>query len=391
MSNMLNPRRSASKTLTVFIALSMAGVATASFAGGYDQLNLVTDDQTNLVNSGYTPALHVDPSLVNPWGLAAAPTSPMWVSNNGTGSSTLYDGAGTKIPLTVTVPGAPTGQVFGGGNFQLAGQPGNSLFIFASEDGTISQWNVPVTTQAQVAVDNSALNSVYKGLATAKVGDANQLYATDFHNNRIDVFNSTYGSLQNGPGAFIDPNLPKGYAPFGIQNIGGDLFVTYAKQNAEKHDDVAGIGHGFVDVYHPDGSLVQRFASRGTLNSPWGVALAPSTFGEFAGDLLIGNFGDGLINVFNPKTGQFIDHLVDRDGEAIVIDGLWGLAFGNNGANSSPNKLYFSAGINDEAHGLFGVLTPAPVPLPASLSLLLVGILPMFRLLRSRSSRLAAS
>ena len=379
-------RARCSSLSAILLVLCSANVVAAS--GGYEQTNLVTDDQANLVSSGYQPAHTVDPNLINPWGISLGPTTPIWISNAETGTSTLYDGAGNKIPLTVTVPGAPTGQVFGGGNFQLAGQPGPSFFVFASEDGTISQWNLPITTQAQVAVDNSAGGSIYKGLAQAQVGNANQLYATDFHNNRIDVFDSHFGTVLNLPGAFTDPNLPEGYAPFGIQNIGGDLYVTYAKQDANAKDDLHGIGHGFVDIYQTDGTLLSRFASRGVLNSPWGVALAPATFGEFAGDLLIGNFGDGLINVFDPNTHTFIDHLIDSDGEALVIDGLWGLAFGNGSNGAATNSLYFTAGISDEAHGLFGVI--APVPLPASLPLL-SGAIALLAGIRRRHARLISA
>ena len=368
----INARRT--PVAALFLTLC-ASSASALAAGGYTQTNLVTDDQEFLTSLGYSPATTIDPDLVNPWGIAFIPApvhSPFWTSNNGTNTATLYDGLGNKIPLDVTVTGGPTGQVNGGFNFHLAGQPAPSAFIFAGENGTISEWNTtgpPFPTTSQVAVNNSSKNAVYKGLAEATVGGQHMLYATDFHNNRIDVFNNSYGSVINPPGAFTDPNLPKGYAPFGIQNIEGNLFVTYAKQLPGAHDDKAGPGNGVVDEFAADGHLIARVASRGgVLNSPWGVALAPSNFGEFAGDLLIGNFGDGLINVFDPHTFAFIAHLSDTNGDAIQIDGLWGLIFGDGAANGLPNGLYFTAGIGDEAHGLFGVLTPVPVP--ASLPLL---------------------
>ena len=370
LSRRISTHRKPSAALFLTLCVSSAGAA----AGGYVQSNLVTDDQAFLTSQGYTPAAHVDPLLQNPWGIAffpGNPGNPLWTANNGTNSATLYDGQGNKIPLNVTVSGAPTGQVNGGFNFHLAGQVNNSLFIFASENGTISEWNTDgavFSNTSQVAVDHSSTGAIYKGLAEATVGGAHRLYATNFHSGQVEVFDSNYGSVINPPGAFTDPNLPVGYVPFGIQNIQGDLFVTYAK--AAGADDVPGIGHGFVDVYHADGTLVSRVASRGVLNSPWGVALAPASFGEFAGDLLIGNFGDGLINVFDSTTHAFIDHLVDINGEAIQIDGLWGLIFGAGALNAAPNDLYFTAGIGDEAHGLFGVLNPAPVPLPASLPLL---------------------
>lgn len=371
-------QRAAKRHLGSAALCLMLGSNTAFAVGGYDQQNLVTDDQAFLTSHGYIAATTVDPLLRNPWGIAflpGNPGNPFWTANNGTNTSTLYDGVGTKFPLEVSVAGAPTGQVNGGFNFHLAGQANNSLFIFAGENGTLSEWNTnglvfPTTTQ--VAVDNSASGAIYKGLAEATVGGEHRLYATNFSSGHVDVFDSSYGSVVNPPGAFTDPNLPVGFAPFGIQNIQGDLYVTYAKVNGG--DDVHGIGHGFVDVFHPDGTFASRFASRGVLNSPWGIALAPSSFGEFAGDLLIGNFGDGLINVFDPTTHAFVDHLVDRNGEAIQIEGLWGLIFGDGAANANANGLYFTAGIGDEAHGLFGVLNPAAVPVPASLPLLVSGL-----------------
>lgn len=395
----------APRALTACAVIAMALASPFATAGGYLQQNLVTDDQTNLTNSGYSPAAHVDPTLINPWGISFGTSTPAWISNNGSGTSGLYRADGAKIPLDVTIPppagsppsstSSPTGQVFGGGAFQLAGQPNPSLFIFATEGGTIAQWNQPVSTQAQTAVDNSAQHTVYKGLAAGMVGNAQQLYATDFHNNKIDVFDQNFGTVLTAPGKFTDATLPVGYAPFGIQNINGDLFVTYAKQlGPDNHDDKSGIGHGFIDVFQTDGTLLKRFASSGVLNSPWGIALAPKSFGEFGGDLLVGNFGDGLINVFDPTTGAFVDHVVDAHGEAVIIDGLWALAFGNGspgfggGPTFDANKLYFTAGINGEAHGLFGSIEA--VPLPATLPLLsgaLGGLLGVRR--RRRSARLA--
>lgn len=383
----------ASTALAACAIVSFGFSGSPALAAGYLQQNLVTDDAAFLASQGYTPAATVDPALKNPWGLTFAPTFPAWVSNAGSGTATLYFGNGGKVPhaffspasdISILPPAgsppgiisAPTGQVFNGtGAFTAPGQTAASLFIFATEGGTLAQFNNTPTQQGglfssatQTVVDNSANHAVYKGLASASVNKHEQLYATDFHNGRIDVFDQTFGTVLNGPGAFTDPNLPAGYAPFGIQNINGNLFVTYAKQlGPDNVDDKAGIGHGFIDVFHPDGTFEKRFASRGVLDSPWGIALAPASFGELGGMLLVGNFGDGLINAFDPVTGAFIDHVVDADGEAIVIDDLWALAFsdGSTGAfgpGFSANTLYFTAGIGDEEHGLFGAISAVPVP-----------------------------
>src|SRR5882724_12325340 len=258
-------------------------------------------EQHNLVSDGAVSAGLVDAALVNAWGLVASATSPFWVADNGTGLSTLYNGnTGVKISLTVTVPGAPTGIVFSGGaDFVVTSgtKSGPARFIFASEDGTISGWNPAVAaTQAVVGVDNSAGGAVYKGLAIASTAAGVRLYATNFHAGTVDVFDAAFHPV---PGGFSDGALPPGYAPFGIRNLGGTIYVTYALQDADREDDVAGVGHGFVDAFDTQGNLLRRVASRGRLNSPWGLAVAPSDFGEFSGNLLIGNFGDGHINAFD--------------------------------------------------------------------------------------------
>ena len=328
-------------------------------------------EQHNLVSDGPVPADFVDPALVNAWGLVASPTSPFWVADNGTGLSTLYNGnTGAKVALTVTVPGKPTGVVFNGGaSFVVTNgtQSGPARFIFASEDGTISGWNpaVPPSTQAHVAVDNSASGAVYKGLAIATTAAGDFLYATNFHAGTVDVFDHAFHPV---PGGFTDPDLPAGYAPFGIRTLGGLIYVTYALQDADKEDDVAGEGHGFVDAFDVHGSLVRRVASRGRLNSPWGLAIAPADFGKFGGNLLVGNFGDGKINAFDLGRALGQGELQQRgqvlaaDGRPIAIDGLWALAFGNGAAAGPANVLFFTAGPLDEAHGLFGRLVPAPPP-----------------------------
>jgi len=332
--------------------------------------------QHNLVSDGAVPADLVDPSLVNAWGLVASSTSPWWVSDNGTGRSTLYNGnTGAKLGLTVTIPGgAPTGVVFNGGaSFVVASgaASGAARFIFASEAGMITGWNpgVPAagSTQAQVAVDNSPSGAIYKGLAIATTSSGgNRLYATNFHAGTVDVFDAQFHPVA---AAFTDPDLPAGYAPFGIRALGGVIYVTYALQDDEKEDDVAGVGHGFVDAFDLDGNLLHRVASMGRLNSPWGLAMAPAdSFGKFAGDLLVGNFGDGGINAFDPNTilgdGQLQPQgqLHGAGGQPIAIDGLWAIDFGNGAAAGPKHVLFFTAGPLGEQHGLFGTLTAASPP-----------------------------
>jgi uncharacterized protein (TIGR03118 family) len=371
--------------------------------------------QTNLVSDLQGVAAHFDPNLVNPWGIAESastpttPGSPFWVSDNNAGVSTLYNTQGVPQALVVSIPtpgdptgasGAPTGTVFnidGGaaGGFKVSGLDKNgkpitasAVFLFATEDGTIVGWNPGVdptgkfdgpggvSTHAVIAVDNSGNNftepdpakqtgAVYKGLTIAT--DANGrtlLYAANFRAGTVDVFGADFKTPtpKLPAGAFTDTKLPKGYAPFDVQELGGKIYVTYALQNADKHDDVAGQGHGFVDVFNLDGTpgLAKgqvRLISRGQLDSPWGVAIAPKGFGSIGGDLLVGNFGNGLINIFDPGTGKFLGGLVDPDGEPIQIDGLWALKFGNGGNGGDANTLYFTAGLFGETHGLFGSLS----------------------------------
>jgi uncharacterized protein (TIGR03118 family) len=332
--------------------------------------------QHNLVSDGAVPADLVDPTLVNAWGLVASATSPWWVSDNGTDRSTLYNGnTGAKLGLTVTIPGgAPTGVVFNGGaSFVVASgaASGAARFIFASEAGMITGWNpgVPAagSTQAQVAVDNSPSGAIYKGLAIATTSSgADRLYATNFHAGTVDVFDAQFHPVA---AAFSDPDLPAGYAPFGIRALRGVIYVTYALQDDEKEDDVAGVGHGFVDAFDLDGNLLHRVASMGRLNSPWGLAMAPAdSFGKFGGDLLVGNFGDGGINAFDPNTilgdGQLQPQgqLHGAGGQPIAIDGLWAIDFGNGAAAGPKHVLFFTAGPLGEQHGLFGTLTAALPP-----------------------------
>jgi uncharacterized protein (TIGR03118 family) len=331
--------------------------------------------QTNLVSDVPGAAQTTDSNLVNPWGISLAPGQPFWIADNGTGKSTLYDGAGATQPLVVTIPAptagatsAPTGTVFNPGNtfaVSAGGMTGASAFLFATEDGTIAGWSPAVNqTQAVIAVNRSAAGAVYKGLAIGTNAGGTFLYAADFHNGAIDVFNTNFTKVSLA-GNFTDASIPAGFAPFNVQNIGGSLFVTYAKQNDAKHDDVAGAGNGFVDAFDTSGNLLRRFASQGTLNSPWGLAQAPASFGTLGGDILVGNFGDGTINAFDPNSGALAGQLQGTSGQTLAISGLWGLTFGTGGSGGSTGTLYFTAGTEHEQHGLFGSLAPAATPSPS--------------------------
>ena len=346
---------------------SSQGVSAASAASRFY-------GQHNLLSDGAVSADLVDTNLVNGWGLVSGPTTPWWISDNGKGRSTLYSVGSGTIPLVVRVPGAmgqpaaPTGVVFNGGTGFVVNNgagTGPARFIFASEDGTISGFRgVPVV----IAVDNSASGAVYKGIAIDNATAGTLLYASNFHAGTVDVFDDHFIPVHL-TGSFTDPALPAGYAPFGIQNIGGTIYVTYALQDADKHDDVAGEGHGFVDAFDTGGNLIRRVASRGELDSPWGLALAPADFGSFSNDLLVGNFGNGRVHAFDPGSlegdGEFQHRgsLQSAEGRPIAIDGLWALGFGKGAANNGPtNTLFFTAGPDGEQHGLFGTLVAAPPP-----------------------------
>jgi uncharacterized protein (TIGR03118 family) len=348
-------RASLAFAAAILVAAGLVASASAA-ANSYTVTNLVSD----------VPGLatHVDPDLVNAWGLTSLPTSPWWVADNGTNVSTLYRADGSKVPLTVQVPNAPTGAVSNtGSNFVVSNgtSSGPSFFIFATEEGKILGWNPNVSlTEAQVAVDHSGIGAVYKGLAIASTPGGDFLYATDFHNGRVDVFDGNFHQVTT-PGAFVDSKIPAGYAPFGIQNVSGTIVVTYAKQDADRHDDVAGQGHGFVDRYDTSGAFLGRVATHGQLNSPWGIAMAPASFGSFGGDLLVGNFGDGQISAFQPQsdgTFELVGQLRTSNGKVLAIDGLWSLQFGKGAANNGPTTtLFFTAGPDGESHGLFGTIT----------------------------------
>ena len=339
-------RRGVLALAIVIVALFATVPLQAAEGNSYTVKALVSDVP------GAAPVL--DPSLVNAWGLTASSTSPWWVADNGTSLSTLYNGAGVKQGLTVTVgtDSGPTGTVFNtlGSGFSVTNgtQSGSARFIFDGEDGVLRGWNPAVDgTHALVGAMGDP-GAVFKGLAIAD----GKLFASDFHNNEVAVFDSTWNIVAR----FTDPGLPDGYAPFGIQAIGGHIFVTFAKQDADRHDEIAGQGRGFVDEFDTSGNLVARVAQHGQLNAPWGLALAPSDFGRFSGDLLVGNFGDGQINAYELRANGMYTHKGElrENNHQITIDGLWALEFGN-GANAGPtNTLFFTAGPNGESHGLFG-------------------------------------
>ena len=319
---------------------------------------------TPLVSDVPGAAPNLDPHLVNGWGLARSATSPWWVADNGTNTSSLYTGSGAVQALAPTVEGRPTGVVFAGiaGNFPVGTTASPTTlapaaFVFASEDGRIRAWRGG-STAALVTADLHD-GAIYKGLAIAQVPAGPLLYAADFHNSRVDVFDGAWNHVAPA-GSFVDPELPAGYAPFGIQTIGGRVFVAYAKQDEDAEDEVAGQGRGFVDAYDLAGNLVGRVEGHGQLDAPWGLALAPAGFGRFEGDLLVGNFGDGRINAYAEVEPGVFEHrgtLRDANGDKLAIDGLWALEFGNAGSNGTPDQLFFTAGPDDESHGLFGMIT----------------------------------
>jgi uncharacterized protein (TIGR03118 family) len=303
--------------------------------------------------SGVAPV--TDPLLVNPWGLSQAPGSPLWVANNGSDSSTLYNkDTFAKVPLNVAVPGGPTGTTFVGignaFNISSGGTTGQTVFAFATQSGQIQGWNPTVDlTHTVVAVDQSASGAVFTGLTLGTAGASPRLYAADFAHGVVSMFDTSYNQI----GAFTDPQLPDGYAPFNVQNLNGQLYVTFALREAGGSDEVAGHARGFVDVFDTDGNLVRRLVQHGRLNAPWGLAIAPASFGKLAGALLVGNFGDGRITAYDATTGRYIGVVKGEDNTRVAIDGLWALHTGPNGT------ITFSAGPDDETHGLLGSIGPA--------------------------------
>jgi uncharacterized protein (TIGR03118 family) len=357
------PSRQRRRILPIGAALAAAGalavaLAVAPAAGG--QGVATTFDQINLVSDQNGVAAFMDPSLVNAWGMSHGPNTPLWVSDNGADVTTLYTagvgGAGiSHVNQFAVAGGAPTGQVFNDtSGFPVPGTDAPALFIFAGEDGDITAWNRSAgpSTVNVGHVDGGVL----KGMALVHSPFGPLLLVADFHNNRVVVFDSAFQQLPGG-GVFTDPRLPAGFAPFNIAAIGNQVFVTYAKQDAAGEDDVAGRGNGFVDVYTQSGTLVRRLPEHEVLNSPWGMVVAPDTFGSLAGDLLVGNFGDGLIHAFNLRSGALVGTLRGADHQPIAIDGLWGLIRGD-GVAAGTDSVWFSAGPDDEAHGLLGLLQP---------------------------------
>jgi uncharacterized protein (TIGR03118 family) len=345
----LEHRRRALLALAFMLGLAIVAVSPlrAAEQNSYRVVPLVSDQP------GVAP--NTDPNLVNAWGLTSGPTTPWWVSDNGTDKSTLYRGSdGQPQALVVNVPNAPTGTVFNSTSGFNLPTGGKALFLFDTEEGKVLGWNGAQGTNA-VVVANLDDGAIYKGLAIANTAAGPRLYAADFHNARVDVFDGSFTLVPDS--GFVDPSLPRGYAPFGIQTIGDRVYVTYAKQDAEASDEVAGQGKGFVDAYDTAGNLLARVAQHGQLNAPWGLALAPSTFGRFAGDLLVGNFGDGQINAYEQHGNGHFTHrgeLQDSHGGSLTIDGLWALEFGQGGNNGPAGTLFFTAGPDDEQHGLFG-------------------------------------
>lgn len=341
--------------IAAIVGLSSAAAQTPSKANVYVQHNLVSD----------IPGMAdvTDPNLVDPWGISASATGPFWVSDAGKSRTTLYNGSGTITAVVVSIPAgtkgpaqsSPSGQVNNNTTGFILANGTKASFIFATEDGTLSAWNGG--TVSTVEVDNSGAGAVYEGLAIGISANGPTLYAANIKTGNIDVFDTKFAPTTLA-GNFTDPSLPAGFAPFNIWNLGGKLYVMYAKQNASKTRDTAGPGNGFVSTFDLNGNFLKRMASNGPLNSPWGVAIAPANWGAFGGAMLVGNFGDGTINAFDLTTGNALGALQDKNGNPIVNRGLWAITFGNGGSGGDINTLYFSAGIQGEAHGLLGAIAP---------------------------------
>jgi uncharacterized protein (TIGR03118 family) len=333
----------------------------------------MTFAQTNIISDGFVGAMHTDPNLINPWGVSFSSTGPFWVSDAGAGVTTIYKGDGTAFPVAdhtvidiAGVPGqagngTPTGQVFNtttGFQISADGVTAKSSFIFVTTQGTISGWAPTVAggNSSVIVVDKSS-DSAYTGIALSDTGQADLLYAANFRSGNVDVFDQNWKQVDS----FTDHNLPLDYAPFNVQVLDGSLFVAYAKRNPSGPGDDPGRGHGFVDKFDLQGHLLDRVASRGPLDSPWGMAIAPPSFGELAGDLLVGNFGDGTINIFDPNTDHFLGKLLGSDGKPLQNDKLWSITPGNGASptGGDANKLYFTAGVGNEQHGLFGSIAPS--------------------------------
>ncbi len=372
------PRLTRLKPLAVgFVAVVLS---TLTFAQHYTQTNLVSDVP------GLAPVL--DKNLQNPWGLVASPGSPWWVSNNNSGTSTLYSidatGAAHIVPInpapnefvavpnapSQTPPGTPTGIMFNGSKTDFLLAPGKqAIFIFVSEDGTVQGWNPginPATTIIKVdnsQVPDAANGAVYKGATIAEIDGNKFILAANFRSGRIDVFDTNFKQVKISEDAFDDDRIPRDFAPFNVQAIGPNIYVTYAKQDSFKHDPVGGTGFGFVAVFNSHGRMLTHLQHGPWFNAPWGVVLATAHFGEFSHTLLVGNFRGGTIAAFNPLTGRFLGNVLNADGTTLTIDGLWALVFGNGHSAGPATTLFFTAGINGEKDGLFGTLTPVAAEL----------------------------
>ena len=387
----ITSRAGMSAQLGMVCAFTLAACGGGSSSGappaaamGFTDTALVTDNDTVVAT-----ALTIDANLQNPWGIAFAPGSPFWISDNNNNLSTLYSGIGANETQGVTgsasvgvaipasaagVQANPTGQVYNGnGGFLIPTSNGqeSALFIFDGEGGTIAAWAKDSGAAAVTAYDdgvaNGANHAVYKGLALGTVSGATYLYATDLHNNKIDVFDTNFAKPAAMQGKFSDPNLPAGFVPFGIAALNGNLYVTFAKQDAAMHDETTGAGLGYVDIFDFSGNLVSQFASAGSLNAPWGIAIAPAGFGSLQGDVLIGNFGDGTINIFAPNgsaLANFEGPLMSSSGQPIAFPGLWSLVFGNGDADKPLTTLFYTAGFADQTDGVFGGITVASSPTP---------------------------
>jgi uncharacterized protein (TIGR03118 family) len=340
------------------------GVVVPSAAAHGDPVAPNKYDVHNLVADQPAPGVLPDGDLLNSFGIASSPTSALWVSDNHSGLATLYHGGidgspVTKDPLKVTIPGgSPTGQTFNPTqDFGLSADHTNpAVFLFADEAGQISGWN-PHVDPTHAVTKASDPNAVYKGLTLASTPDGSRLYAANFSEARIDVFDGTFMPVTPAPHAFTDSTVPPGFAPFNVQAIGDRIFVSFAEQNAEKEDEIDGQGLGFVDAFTTDGALVYRVFPHEVLNAPWGMVMAPQNFGRFGGALLVGNFGNGLIHAFDPRTGVLLGSLHDSSGGHVQIGRLWALRVGNNNFGGT-DAVVFSAGPGDEEHGLIGTLTP---------------------------------
>jgi uncharacterized protein (TIGR03118 family) len=340
----------------------VSGLAACGGGGTGSPPTPVAFASTTLVSDGSIAAAHTDPNLKNGWGVAFNPTGTFWVSDNAANKSTLYDGNGVVQSLVVTIPAGSsgtagnTGMIFNAASgfaISSGGNTSNAVFMWATEGGTIAAWSPKVLpTQAVTAFDDQAGGANYKGLTQSTSNGEAFIYATDFHNSKVDVFDTSFNKVHLA-GQFDDPNLPAGFAPFGIQAIGTNIFVTYAMQNSTKSAQVVGAGLGILDEFDTSGNFVKRIESNGgPLNAPWGIAQAPANFGPLSNDLLVGNFGDGTIEAFDPNTGSDLGKLIQKDGTPFTQPGLWGMSFGNDVDNQPKNTLFYAAG--SKTTGVFG-------------------------------------